>query len=229
MGHPCPGRDNAHVQAGAACVSGAVVLVLLIGIANVANLQLARSVRRGDEFAIRSALGASRSRVRRQLFAEGLVLALLGGMAGAIVARLSIPLLVRQLPHRAAARRRDSLRCGELRRRRGNRARARAVTRIGRRATRQERPRHVAAFGAAARDRRPPCRAIVARRRRDRAGDHAARERDARRPKPAASTQRERGVRSVAPAHATGDGIWSALSNQRKHRLVSQSIARRCS
>lgn len=79
-------------------LGGAVVLVLLIGIANVANLQLARSVRRNEEFAIRFALGASRGRVRRQLLAEGLVLALLGGLAGAVVARVSLPLLVEQLP-----------------------------------------------------------------------------------------------------------------------------------
>lgn len=79
-------------------LSGAVLLVLLIAIANVANLQLARAVRRGDEFAVRSALGASRGRLKRQLLAEGLVLATFGGIAGAIVARVSVPLLVRQLP-----------------------------------------------------------------------------------------------------------------------------------
>jgi len=79
-------------------LGGAVLLVLLIGIANVANLQLARAVRRSDEFAIRSALGASRGRVRRQLLAEGLVLALLGGTSGAIIGRLALPMLVDQLP-----------------------------------------------------------------------------------------------------------------------------------
>jgi putative ABC transport system permease protein len=79
-------------------LGGAVVLVLLIAIANVANLQLARSVRRNEELAIRSALGASRGRVTRQLLAEGLVLALLGGFAGVVVARLMLPVLVTQLP-----------------------------------------------------------------------------------------------------------------------------------
>jgi putative ABC transport system permease protein len=79
-------------------LTAAVVLVLLIAIANVANLQLARAVRRQDEFAIRSALGAGQSRLTRQLLAEGLVLAIAGGIAGLFVARISLPVLVRQLP-----------------------------------------------------------------------------------------------------------------------------------
>jgi len=79
-------------------LAGAVVLVLLIGIANVASLQLARSVRRDDEFAIRFALGANRGQVMRQLLAEGLVLSLAGGIAGAVVARVALPTLVAQLP-----------------------------------------------------------------------------------------------------------------------------------
>lgn len=65
-----------------------VALILLLGCANLANLLLARGERRRQEFAVRAALGASRPRlVRAQLF-EGGVLAVLGGAAGVVVARL---------------------------------------------------------------------------------------------------------------------------------------------
>ena len=79
-------------------VFGASVLVLLIAGANVANLQLARALRREEEFAIRSALGAGRGRLTAQLVAEGIVLAIIGGVVGVLIARATLGALVSRLP-----------------------------------------------------------------------------------------------------------------------------------
>jgi putative ABC transport system permease protein len=79
-------------------LAAAVGIMLLIAIANVANLQLARLVRRDEEFAIRTALGASSPRLARQLLTEALLIAVFGGLAGLLVAALAIPALVAKLP-----------------------------------------------------------------------------------------------------------------------------------
>lgn len=95
---PLQNQITGRSRSGLRILLAAVSVVLLIGCVNIANLLLARGAARRREIAIRSALGASRGRLARQMLVESLSLSLIGGLFGVAIAYVGLRLILRCAP-----------------------------------------------------------------------------------------------------------------------------------
>lgn len=98
------GQSDVGQEAGPALwlLMGVTVFVLLIACANIANLMLARAAARSGEMAVRLSIGAGRWSLVRQLLTEALVIALMGGLAGLLVARWTLSGIRAMMPAEVA-------------------------------------------------------------------------------------------------------------------------------